>query len=254
MSLELTVDEIVNTLKRSCLTTVLVEGKEDVLIYRWLEDEIGIVNANFFPCGGRDKLLQVFARRDEFSDLKTVFVADKDAYVYINPPEEYHEIIWTNGYSIENDLYYGKKIEDLMSYPEKSIFLKSLNSFIEYYAFEVEKCINREDYNLRTHPNQILCEIQHEIKQEFLDKIDFKKAEREIENSIKENYDVLIRGKSLFALLARILSKSTRAVKHSKLSLLEHCYRTHKSEKFIELITKIEQKICAEEIKIFGSY
>ena len=245
MSLELSVDEIVETLKRSSLTTVLVEGKDDVLIFRWLEDEIGIVNANFFPCGGRDKLMQVFERRDEFPDLSTVFVADKDAFVYVNPPDEYSDIIWTNGYSIENDLYYGRRIEDLMSNNEKVVFLKSLNSFIEYYAFEVEKCINAEEYNLRNHPQQIICEIQHEVKQEFLDEINFKKAELGIENRIKENYDVLIRGKSLFALLTRILSKSTRAVKHSKLSLLEHCYRTHKSEKFIELISKIEQKISA---------
>ena len=245
MSLELSVDEIVATLKRSTLTTVLVEGKDDVLIYRWLEDEIGIVNANFFPCGGRDKLMQVFERRDEFPDISTVFVADKDAFVYVNPPDEYSDIIWTNGYSIENDLYYGRRIEDLMSNNEKVIFLKSLNSFIEYYAFEVEKCVRAEEYNLRSHPQQIICEIQHEVKQEFLDEINFKKAEQGIENNIKENYDVLIRGKSLFALLTRILSKSTRAVKHSKLSLLEHCYRTHKSEKFIELINKIEQKISA---------
>lgn len=245
MSLELSVDEIVETLKRSSLTTVLVEGKDDVLIYRWLEDEIGVVKANFFPCGGRDKLMQVYDRRNEFPDISVIFVADKDAFVYLNPPEEYEEIIWTNGYSIENDLYYGRGIEELMSNEEKTIFLKSLNSFIEYYAREVEKCINEEEYNLRIHPRQILCDIQHEIKQEFLDEINFVKAGQEIENNIKENYDVLIRGKSLFALLTRILSKSTRPVKHSKLSLLEHCYRTHKSEKFIELIKKIEVKISA---------
>ncbi|WP_336127887.1 DUF4435 domain-containing protein [Mesoflavibacter sp. CH_XMU1422-2] len=245
MSLELSVDEIIQTLKRSSLTTVLVEGKDDVLIYRWLEDEIGVVNANFFPCGGRDKLMQIYERRSEFPESSVIFVADKDAYVYINPPQEYNEIIWTNGYSIENDLYYGRGIESLLSNDERTIFLKSLNSFVEYYAYEVEKCINQEEYNLRTHPQHIICEIQHEVKQEFLDEINFKKAETEIENNIRENYDVLIRGKSLFALLTRILSKSTRPVKHSKLSLLEQCYRTHKSDKFLELISKIEQKISA---------
>ena len=70
----------------------------------------------------------------------------------------------------------------------------------------------------------------------------------EIENNIRENYDVMIRGKSLLALLTRILSKSTRPVKYSKLSLLEQCYRTHKSDKFLELISKIEQKISSFSI------
>ena len=79
MALELTVDEIIETLKRSSLTTVLVEGVDDVMIYRWLEDEIGIHNANFFPCGGRNNLLEIYERRAEFSELKTIFVADKDA-------------------------------------------------------------------------------------------------------------------------------------------------------------------------------
>ena len=146
MNLELTVDEIVNTLKRSSLTTVLVEGKDDILIYRWIEDEIGIVNANFLPCGGRDKLLQVYERRHEFADLKTIFVADRDAYVYINPPVNYNDIIWTNGYSIENDLYFGRKIELLL---EKSIsamktFAKKRNSYVIKYAKSYFKLSNSD--------------------------------------------------------------------------------------------------------------
>ncbi|SIR42760.1 DUF4435 domain-containing protein [Maribacter ulvicola] len=245
MSLKLSVDEIVETLKRSSLTTVLVEGKDDVMVYRWIEDEIGIVNASFFPCGGRDKLLQVFERRDEFPDIRTIFVADKDAFVYVNPPDDYAEILWTNGYSIENDLYYGRQIESLLSNDEQTVFLKSLNSFVEYYAFEVQNYINGEEHCFRNHPQHIVCELQNEVKKEFLQEINFTKADEQIENNLKENYDVLIRGKSLFALLTRILSNSTREIKHSKLSLLEHCYRTHKSEKFIELITRIEEKISA---------
>lgn len=243
MNLELTVDEIVNTLKRSSLTTVLVEGKDDILIYRWIESEIGIFNANFFPCGGRGKLLEVFERRDEFQHIKTVFVADKDAFVYVNPPENLDEIIWTNGYSIENDLYFGRKIETLLDKGENEIFLKSLNSFVKYYAFEIQNFLEGKKFCFSNHPQHILCEIQNEVKQDFLSEINFIKAKENIEDNLKNNYDVLIRGKSLFALLTRILSKHNRTIKHSKLTLLEHCYRTHRSEKFIELISKIEKKI-----------
>ncbi|HLO54733.1 MAG TPA: DUF4435 domain-containing protein [Saprospiraceae bacterium] len=245
MALELTVDEIIETLKRSSLTTVLVEGVDDVMIYRWLEDEIGIHNANFFPCGGRINLLEIYRRRAEFSHLKTIFVADKDAYVYINPPEEYNDVIWTNGYSIENDLYYGRGIEQLFSNEEREVFLKSLNSFIEYYSFEIENFQNQREYSFKNHPQQILCDVQHTIKQEFLQQINFVKANNDIINNVKENYDILIRGKSLFALLTRILSHRNRAVKHSKSTLLEHCYRTHKSEMFIKLLTDINNKISA---------
>lgn len=244
MALELTVDEIVDTLKRSSLTTVLVEGKDDVLLYRWMENEIGITNASFFPCGGRDKLLQVFGRRNEFSNLKTIFVADKDAYVYINPPEDLNEIIWTNGYSIENDLY-ERKIETLLDNDEKSMFLKSLNSFIDYYAFEIENFLEGKSYCFRNHPQHIICETKNEVKREFLESINFKDPKKEIKQDLEERYDVLIRGKSLFALLTRILSKQSRQIKHSKMSLLEHCFRTHKSQRFINLIGEIQARISA---------
>lgn len=245
MILELTVDEIVETLKRSSLTTVLVEGKDDVMIYRWIEDEIGIQKASFFPCGGRDNLLKVYDRRSEFNHLKTVFVADKDAYVYINPPEKYSELIWTNGYSIENDLYYGRKIEQLLSQEEKIAFLSSLNNFIEYYAFEVDNFLTGKNYCFRNHPQQVLCDKTNELKKEFLKEIGFCTPSEETKKALVEKYDILIRGKSMFALLTRILSHSKRAIKHSKSSLLEHCYRTHKSQMFIELINEIDRKICA---------
>lgn len=245
MALELTVDEIIETLKRSSLTTVLVEGVNDVLIYRWIEDEIGIHNANFFPCGGRNNLLQVFERRNEISHLKAVFVADKDAYVYINPPENYDGIIWTNGYSIENDLYYGRKIEQIFSKKENEVFIKSLNNFIEYYAFEIENFLNSREYCFRKGPQHVLCDLQHTIKQEFLQQINFIKPKQEIVKNLKENYDVLIRGKSLFGLLSRILNSKSRKIKHTKFSLLEHCYRTHKSEMFVRLLSEINRKISA---------
>lgn len=246
MALELTVDEIVATLQRSTLTNVLVEGTDDIMIYRWIEDEIGVQRANFMSCGGRRNLIEVFERRNEFPNSKVIFIADKDTYIYTNTPPELDEIIWTNGYSIENDLYYGRDIEKILSTSEKEIFIKSLNSFINYYSFEVEKLLaGNGEFTLRNHPQHIICEIQHIVKQEFLDSINFTQPSDKTIESITNNYDVMIRGKSLFAILTRIVSHKDRQVKHSKASLLEHCYRTHRSEKFTDLLDKINQKISA---------
>ncbi|WP_375241197.1 hypothetical protein, partial [Polaribacter sp.] len=137
------------------------------------------------------------------------------------------------------------QIENLLNRDEQEIFSTSLNSFIEYYSFEVQNLIEGNDYQLRNHPQNIVCKIQNKVKAEFLTDRNFIKAPKELENKIIENYDVLIRGKSLFALLTRILSHQNRDIKHSKMSLLEHCYKTHRSEKFIELIQKIRDKISA---------
>jgi hypothetical protein len=245
MALELTVDEIIETLKRSSLTTVLVEGTDDVMIYRWIEDEVGIHNANFMPCGGRKNLIDIFKRKDEFPNSKVVFVADKDTYIYSTIPIELTDIIWTNGYSIENDLYAGRDIERILSQDEKAIFVKSLNNFIEYYSFEVQKFLNKEDFSLRGHPQHLLCDVEHVVKHEFLQSVNFIKPSDELYGEILGNYDVMLRGKSLFALLTRIVSHKDREIKHSKASLLEHCYRTHRSVRFSELLSRINEKISA---------
>ncbi len=39
MEIHLTEEEIVQLLKRSALTTILVEGKDDMTIYRWIEEK-----------------------------------------------------------------------------------------------------------------------------------------------------------------------------------------------------------------------
>lgn len=244
MQLNLTEDEIVEYLKRSSLTTVLVEGKDDMIIYRWIEEEIGIHNANFMSCGGRDRLLKVFARRNEFSHIKTIFVADKDAYVYDSVPDNLNEIIWTSGYSIENDLYQGQRIEQLLDINEKVKFRKAVDNFITYYAFEVEQFQKKLIFNFANHPNQILCDAQ-ELKQDFLSEINFQNPNATTIKYLQEEYDLLLRGKSLFALLIRFLSSKKRKIKHNKNSLLEHCFKMQKSESVVSIIEQLKEKLYA---------
>lgn len=244
MSLHLTEDEIVETLKRSSLTTVLVEGKDDMLIYRWIEEEIGIQNANFLSCGGRDRLLKVFERRDEFNHIKTVFVADKDSFVYEETPVEFEEIIWTKGYSIENDLYQGQKIEQLLDLNENVKFRKAIKNFITYYAFEIEQFQKKLIYNFANHPSQVLCDAQN-LKEDFLNEINFENPSEETIQYLQNEYDLLLRGKSLFALLVRFLSAKKRGVKHNKKSLLEHCYKMYRSDSINSIVEKLKTRLYA---------
>jgi hypothetical protein len=244
MDLNLTVNELVETLKRSSLTTVLVEGKDDILIYRWIEKEIGIEKANFLSCGGRGKLLEVFERRNEFSQIKTVYVADKDCYVYDNVPQQYLDIIWTNGYSIENDLYFGGKIEKLLDENEVIKFNIALKNFVEYYAYEIENYKNNINYSFRNHPNKVLTD-KYELCPHFLGTVNYYKPNQQEIDDLADNYDILIRGKTLFSLLLKFLSHKKRAIKHSKKALLEHCYKLHRNQATTELIEKINIKLCA---------
>lgn len=244
MEIHLTADEIVETLKRSSLTTVLVEGKDDMTIYRWMEQKIGITNANFLPCGGRDNLIKVFNRRDEFRHIKTIFVADKDAYVYSETPKELNDIIWTKGYSIENDLYHGKFIENLLNVNEEVNFRLSLKNFITYYAFEVEQFNKKLVYNFSNHPNQVLKDNQ-ELNHDFLTSVNFQNPSSETIDYLQKEYDLLIRGKSLFALLMRFLSHKKRDIKHKKATLFETCFKLNENSCILGLTNEIEKRLYA---------
>jgi len=192
MKVHLTAEELVETLKRSSLTTVLVEGKDDMLIYRWIEQEIGFDKANFLPCGGRDKLLKVFKRRKEFNHIKTVFIADKDSFVYDeNIPVKYDEIIWTTGYSIENDLYYGKAVERLLDLDEDVKFRIALKNFIFYYAFEIENYKKKIVHNFSNHPYEVLTD-DNKLCSNFVSRIDFREPTKETIDILTKKYETLM--------------------------------------------------------------
>lgn len=69
----MTVDELVASLRRTTLPTVLVEGSDDMNVYRWIEDRLDPAQVSILTCGGRNTLLQVYERRAEFSRLNHTF-------------------------------------------------------------------------------------------------------------------------------------------------------------------------------------
>lgn len=243
MKATLTEEEIVQTLKRSSLTTIVIEGQDDLTIYRWIENEIGYDKVNFLPCGGRDTLFNVYKRSNEFHRNRVIFVADKDCFVYSAIPIEYKNIIWTTGYSIENDLYYGKHLERLLDKSEKNKFLISLDNFILYYGSQYENLLNNCEFDFSYHPNQVLNE-SNLLCSNFTSTIDFTEPKSETISFLKSDYELLLRGKSLFALIIKILSHKKRKVKHSKLALMEHCYKLHRSSVLENLIEEIKNKAC----------
>src|SRR4051794_1832260 len=99
----LTTDEIVAALKRSNLPTIICEGDNDVVVFREIEYLLKSRRVDFVPSGGRPALLEIFRRRHEFPLLPVMFVADKDMWIFDSIPTEYCDIVFTNGYSIEND-------------------------------------------------------------------------------------------------------------------------------------------------------
>jgi hypothetical protein len=226
----------------------LVEGREDMLIYRKIEKHLSLQNVNFFPCEGRENLLKIYEKRAEFTHQKVLFIADKDMYVFSNIPSEYNDIIFTNGYCIENDLYTdGKERLDNLLFSEELIFKQYLiQNIVKWFAFEVEKYQNGNATNNQFGTTSILkpnmCEVgKSTLNESFLESHSFVPASASLTKKIQENYAVLLRGKYIFQVYLKIF-RDFRSGKdettYSDAQLFDICFHSGKenNNSFIYLI------------------
>lgn len=215
-SVPITVDEFVAALQRSSLPTVIVEGDDDIIVFRQLEQLFADRGLSVMPVGGRDTVLALFDRNVEFGNgPKVVFVADRDTWVNHGVPAEYqsHQLILTDGYSIENDVIRDLHLEGLMTQGERSQYLIELHRFLKWYALALVR---------RTHgtsPNRLLNDNAYMTQQMLL------KQDEEYPNfvyfEVRCDYSKVMRGKSLLALIVRRLSYAGRNPRHNAQALLE---------------------------------
>ena len=244
----LTVDELVSTLRRSKLPTVVVEGRDDMQIFRWMEDLLKIHEVDVLSVGGRPNLFAVYDRKSEFAHLPIAFIADQDKELFTQLPAGYEEIIWTQGYSIENDLYAGAEpnLENLMDPQEAVEHRQLLNTIVEWFAFEVEEFLAGRYHKFDHHCNEIVYPGQTVMDNGFRQRRGFRCPNSELLQKIKNVYQLQLRGKLLFQMLVRFLSKSNRRIKHSLHGLYEIAFKMTPFHPLMNrLIQEIEQKIAA---------
>jgi hypothetical protein len=132
---ELDVEEIIAPLKKTSLPTVIVEGSDDVIVYRRFEIGLAHLGISIFPVGGRKKVLDIFLRKSEIpADVKLVFVVDQDTWVNTGVPAQYQssQMVLTTGYSIENDVFMDGNLVSLLKGQEIAKFFSELESFVEW--------------------------------------------------------------------------------------------------------------------------
>ena len=248
-----TVDELVFTLRRSKLPTIVVEGKEDMQIFRWIEDVLEIHEADILGVGGRLNLLAVYDRRNDFAHLPVAFVADRDKELFTQLPEGYEDIIWTQGYSIENDLYAGAEpsLESLMDPHETNEHKKVLDTVVEWFAFEVDEFLAGREYKFDRHCNEVILPGQTEMDVGFCQRRGFRPPNVTIYQQIRDAYQLQLRGKQLFQVLVRFLSASHRSAKYSYHGLYEIAFKMTPFHPLMNrLIQEIEQKIAAHSLTL----
>jgi hypothetical protein len=80
-------------------------------------------------------------------------------WIFTTIPAEYSDnIVWTTGYSIENDLYAGANIERLLNSREKNGYNELVKNVTKWFAFEVEQYRNNLPWKIDFHPNEICRE------------------------------------------------------------------------------------------------
>ena len=236
---------LVGMLHNSHLPTVIVEGKDDHQIYQWVERYAGSQKANVLPVGGRETLLAVYKRRNEFAHLPVAFVADRDLWLFSGIPRDYPDIIWTEGYSIENDLYADADLENLLDANEVDEHRQVRDIIVEWFAFEVEEHLAGREARVATHPNRVVPPGETEMDQGFRTRRGFRPPNQILHHQIKGKYQLQLRGKTLFQVLVRFLSAANRASKHSIFGLYEIAVKMTSPQPLIErLIGEIEQKIA----------
>ena len=209
-----TVDEIYALLKRTSLPTVLVEGKDDIIFYRSVEHELRKFDVDMLPAGNKNSVLQLREKiKKDPVTAPVMFIVDKDLWVHssVLMPTDLDDLITTNGYSIENDLFADGELELLLTPAEEVKFRDELTKFVRWYAVSVSRHLRSETSGFRNHPQEILDNADLYSKDLFL-----KEGEvypDMLFQEIYSNYSHFLRGKSLFALLLRQLSATKRDVK-----------------------------------------
>lgn len=213
MANNITDNEIIGVLQRSKKINLIVEGVDESSIFRKVEDIVGDVE--LIICEGCGTLKRVYSRKDEYPKAKVIFLADRDIRLFDPTARFEADIIWTDGYSIENDIVCGSRVFELLDFEERGKYRIAFQKLIKWFDSEVEKYLRHQDFKIDLHPNRILD------GEEYLP--DYKHLESILKlNHIDEATGISkMRGKNLVQLLLKYLTAPNRMAKYSRLAIIE---------------------------------
>ncbi len=216
-----TVEELVAYVKRSERPIIFVEGRDDMQIYRCLEDQMNHGVGVIIPCGGRTRLLDLAKRQNEFAGKKVAFLADSDCFNIFGVRIELPNLIWTHGYSIENDLLASGTIFALMTNAELIRFETLLNLLADWFVGCVCAHLEGADLLISVHSNRVIDFKSLTLNEGYHSELEFERKHQNKANLVRSDSKRFIRGKNIFDILAEILSARKRRSKYSRANLYE---------------------------------
>ena len=203
------VGELVALLSISQLPTIVVEELSDARIYsRSVEQRLfGTYNVDVLAVGGRINLLSLYERRDEFAHLPVAFVVNKGMWLFLGElPKAYSDIICTQGYSIENDVYAISGVENLLDPTRAWEHRLVQEAIIRWFAFEVEEWLAGMLPEVNKRLDDLVPEGNTKLDKAFLNHGGFRWPGTQITEKISDKYRFNLPGKLLFEMLARFSS------------------------------------------------
>ena len=194
----------------------VVEGADDVVIYREIAKHRSLLHRLSIEAvdesgGGRTRIFQLYNALSANLERKyhLIFFADQDLYVFGSIPEQYKGINFTNGYSIENDLFEdGKDLLMQKLLPEeRQRFHSIIRNITWWFAFEVTLFLSNASsagYKISLLNPNILPVNGLALSPSFLQERNFDAPPEELAERILEGYSHFLRGKFLFQILVRI--------------------------------------------------
>ncbi|WP_308538763.1 DUF4435 domain-containing protein [uncultured Pantoea sp.] len=236
-----TIDELYALLKNTTIPTILVEGKDDIVFYRRIENDLEDIGIDMLPAGNKWTVLELRERiKSEPINAPIAFVVDKDLWVYFGCNEDLSDVITTDGYSIENDIFIDGEILNLMSNDEIDRFNEELRKFLHWYALTLARSQKGMDVSFRETPHKVLNDS--EFYQTAIQLSAEEQYPEEFFEMIHGQYGKLLRGKSLFSLIVRQLSHPDRRTKFGVNQLME-VGAARKGERYAMIRDKIRQAI-----------
>ena len=253
-----TIEDLVTTLRLSKKPNIVVEGKNDEIIYGSLVDRLGVFDVDFFRAGGKKTLLHLYEELShyenagDFRHAPVAFIADRDMWLFRGIPSCYDDIIWTEGYSIENDLYSSAKLRDRVG--NMAEYDQTLDSISMWFAYKVEEYLEKNPPPpkkvFQSFRDEEHVDVGHRLrriipieKTTLAPDLEFLPSNHEMVRNVRTAYHLQLRGKLIFELLVRFLNKPQQGFQDATVS----CYGLYNDAIMVpesdQLFSRLENEV-----------
>lgn len=232
------------------ILNIVIEGKDDRLVYDEFEEIYGLSQplVTIFPVGGRNTALGIFKALKNTKHInKVIFLLDQDQWVFsgVDPQYIHPHIIFTHGYSFENDIFIDGDLENDMLKKNPTIFSSQHQILLNWYVLELYRIVSGKP------PKKLSLDV-NEL---FNNAVKYTTPEpgeilpNTLLPMLVQNYDRILRGKTLLKFYVMIMNNRPHCNKntYSTVATIENvCKRkgTHLNRIFSE-VDHLHKKLTA---------